>query len=359
MGVPAPPVARWTSGRAVGEEPKVHMVAAQVPKKLELDFRTVRSGLGVGAFVRSRDVLGAVDDVFGAKEHGYRRIDEATLLHVLNFEALRPYSLTMARADLVCMQITIRGAYSRWIGDRMELVDPHMVEVSNFPRSVSDTQAGARLRGLLIVCERQHLLDHFKLNAERVPPAYRPIFLSKVGTPDVLKLPLSAANLGAVDQILSCRYPEPLRGILIGAKTIEIICGIVAQIHGLHLRGAPRPVAGRARAQAIETAADIYRREIHNPPTIEQLARRVGLNRNDLTSGFRDTFGFTPRAYGHMLRMEEAQKLLRDGQFSISEIARRIGYEGYSSFWRAYQAHYGHPPSSSDLPPPPDFAPGE
>lgn len=52
-------------------------------------------------------------------------------------------------------------------------------------------------------------------------------------------------------------------------------------------------------------------------------------------------FGATPHAYANVVRMEQAQVLLHDGQLSISEIARRVGYEGYSSFSRAYQAHFG------------------
>lgn len=321
-----------------------------VDRKLELDFRAVQSGLRPGGFVRSTEVFGAVDDIFRTKEHGYRHIDDFTSLHVLNFEAGMPYRLTMARLDLVCIQIIIKGTYGRWVGERMDLLDPHMVYISNAPRSVSDTEAGTRLRGLLIACDRQHLLDHYRLTVDHVPSAYRPIFTSRVGAPEALKLPLSSVNIGLVDQILTCKYPEPLRGIFIAAKTVEIICGIVSQLRGLNLRGAPRVIGPRAKDKAIETAAGIYQREIGSPPTIEQLAARVGLNRNELTSGFRDMFGLTPRAYGHMLRMEQAEILLRTGRLSISEIARRVGYEGYSSFSRAYHAHYGHAPSLADLP---------
>lgn len=316
--------------------------------KLELDFRAVQSGLGIGEFVRSGKVLGNVDGVFRAKEHGYRRIDAFTLLHVMNFEVGDPYSLKMARADLVCIQATLVGRYSRWIGQRMDLISPHMLQVSNVPLSVSGSDAGARLRGVLIVCDRRHFIDRYGLDIARVPPVYRPIFLSREGTPDVLSLPLSQAGIGLVDQIVSCRYPEPLRGIFVGAKTVEIICDVVSQLHGLRLRAAPRLITEHAKLKAIEMAAEIYRRELGDPPTIEQLVRRVGLNRNELTRGFRDVFGVTPHAYAQTLRMERAQDLLRGGELSISEVARRIGYEGYSSFARAYHAHYGRAPSPAD-----------
>ncbi len=317
-------------------------------RRLELDFRAVRSGLGIGEFVRSSRVFADADDVFRAKEHGYRRLDGFTLLHVMNFEVAESYSLKMMRTDLVCIQAIVAGRYSRWIGQRMDVINPHMLQVSNIPLSVSDTDAGARLRGILIVCERQHFIERYGLNIARVPPAYRPIFLSGEGTPEVLSLPLSPAGIAMVDQIVSCRYAEPLRGVFVGAKVVEILCDVVSQLHGLRQRAAPRLIGEQAKIRAVQTAAEIYRREIADPPTIEQLVQRVGLNRNELSKGFRELFGVTPHAYAHARRMQHAQEMLRSGDLAISEVARRIGYEGYSSFARAYHAYYGCAPSPAD-----------
>jgi AraC-like DNA-binding protein len=125
-------------------------------------------------------------------------------------------------------------------------------------------------------------------------------------------------------------------------KATEIICEIVAQSNALHM---PRAHGLHKKPLAVATAADIYRRELANPPTIEQLAARVGLNRNDLTKGFRELFGKTPHAYGNMLRMEQAQNLLNCGELSISEVARQVGYDAYSGFARAFHSHFGRPPS--------------
>lgn len=131
-----------------------------------------------------------------------------------------------------------------------------------------------------------------------------------------------------------------------GAKGLELVCVIVSQLNALAARGAAQRVGVPLKAAAVEAAAEIYRSELQNPPTIDQLARRVGLNRNMLTSGFKDAFGLTPRAYGHVIRMREAERLLQTGEMSVSEVARRIGYDGYASFSRAYQAQFGRLPSS-------------
>lgn len=313
-------------------------------KSLDIDFTAIQSQLRGRDFVRSSEMLGPTESIFKTREHGYRRVDDAAFLHVMNFEVGPTYSLKIARPDYVCIQISVSGTYNRWINDHVDPVKPATIDITNTPLSVSDTQAGTRLCGVLIACNREYLVDHFKLNVDRVPAVYRPIFDARAGSLSALKLPTNSDVMVAVDQILSCKYHEPLRNLYLSAKAIEIICEVVAQINGLvpQMRRSP---AIRSKRVAVEAAATIYRREIFNAPTIEQLATRVGLNRNDLTEGFREAFGATPHAYGHLLRMEEARMMLQDGQLSISEVARRIGYEGYSSFSRAYRSHFGCSPS--------------
>lgn len=321
------------------------MALVDETRRFAVDLHALRTDIGIGEFVPSGQVAEGLPKLLRAREHGYRRVDAHTLLHLLNFEVEQPYSLALARPDLVCIQAIVAGTYARWIGARMDLVPPQVLQISNAPASTSDVEAGRRLRGLLIVCEREHLLSHYRLDLASVPPAYRPIFQSREGSPEVLQLPLSAAGIGLVDQMLACRYPEPLRGIFLGVKTVEFICDMVAQLHRPQRPAAPRALAGNAKDRAVAAAAEIYRREIADPPSIEQLALRVGLNRNELTAGFRRAHGLTPHAYAQTLRMERARELLADGTVSISEVARRVGYEGYSSFARAYHAHFGHPPA--------------
>ncbi|WP_426412394.1 helix-turn-helix transcriptional regulator [Bradyrhizobium ganzhouense] len=299
-------------------------------------------------------MLGPTENIFKTKEHGYRRVDDAAFLHVMHFEAGTTFSLKVARADYVCIQISVSGTFNRWINDHAAPVKPATIDITNVPLSFSDTAAGTRLRGVLIACKREYLVDHFKLNVDRIPAVYRPIFNSGAGSQSALTLPASHDVMVAADQILSWKHHGPLRHLYLNAKAIEIICGVVAQINGW-VPQTRRPPAIQSKRAAIEAAATIYRNEIFNAPTIEQLAMRVGLNRNDLTEGFREAFGATPHAYVHLLRMEEARLMLQDGQLSISEVARRIGYEGYSSFSRAYSSHFGRSPSIDKRPAQPDL----
>jgi len=315
---------------------------------LTLDFQEMRSELLKKSFVRSSEALGSTEDIFRTREHGYRRVDDAVFCHVMNFEVGQSYRLQVTRRGLICIQVSIKGTYNRWIGDHTERVSPALIEISNQPRSVVDTLSGMKLRGLAIVCDREYLLDHFGLNVERVPVQYRPIFTSDAGMAEALRLPNLASTISIVDQIMTSKFSDPLKSVFVKAKITELMCNIVSNINMVSTQGQSRIRGSQSRREAIESAASIYRRESSKPPTIEQLAARVGLDRNHLTDGFREIFGVTPHHFGVMVRMQEAQSLLRDGSLSVSEVARRVGYEGYSSFSRAYQTHFGYGPGRSD-----------
>ncbi|MEK1886392.1 MAG: AraC family transcriptional regulator [Phyllobacterium sp.] len=313
-------------------------------KTLELDFRTIQAELRNRPVIRSSEAWGPTEDIFKTKHHQYRRINDSTLLHILDFEAVQPYAIDTSRKNFVCIQIILTGAYSRLAGDYVDTVDSASIQITNFPRSITEARAGERLRGILIVVERPYLVEHFGLNLDRIPAAYRPIFASDLGMVQAMKVPAVSSVRISSEQILSCKYQEPLRSIYFTNKATEIICDIVYQLNSM-LPSRTRVAQAPSVFHAIEAAAAIYGRELHRPPTLEQLAVRVGVNRNVLVSGFVDNFGVTPHAFCLNLRMEEAQNFLRNSSMSISEVARRVGYGGYASFSRAFSEHFGHAPS--------------
>lgn len=315
---------------------------------LTVDLRSLRMDLQRRPFVTGLEVLGApLESVYATREHRYRRLDEFTFFHVMNHKALQPYRLRHERADLVCIQITLTGAYTRLTPDRAHEVLSATTHITNYPDSTSITRAGQRLRGLWIACDRQHFLDCYGLQAARLPDQYVPLFRSASGQSNSIDLPTLSSNIVAVEQMLSCRLEEPLTGMYLGAKVVEIMCNVVAQMNRMRWASSRYPmVPAHDRGGAIEAAASIYRREVGKPPTIDDLAFRVGLNRNELTAGFKEYFGATPHAYGLSLRMKQAQELLTSGGLSISEVARRVGYSGYASFTRAYVDYYQRPLSS-------------
>lgn len=95
----------------------------------------------------------------------------------------------------------------------------------------------------------------------------------------------------------------------------------------------------------LDQACDILQKEKADPPTIVQLARRIGLNEFALKSEFRKRFDCTIAGYVRSLRMNEAKTFLEMGECSVQEAALRVGYTNPSHFAAVFRAVYGYNPS--------------
>ena len=81
------------------------------------------------------------------------------------------------------------------------------------------------------------------------------------------------------------------------------------------------------------------------PPSLEDLAREVGLSRSSLCAGFRQILGQSAFEYIQDRRMERALALLSETQDPITEVAHAVGYSHLSSFTVAVQRRFGMSPS--------------
>lgn len=78
--------------------------------------------------------------------------------------------------------------------------------------------------------------------------------------------------------------------------------------------------------------------------TIPQLAQEAGMSRSAFFARFARTVGLRPVEYLLAWRMAVAKSLLRGGNLSLDEVARRIGYGSASTFSTAFSRHVGMPP---------------
>ncbi|RYZ05594.1 MAG: AraC family transcriptional regulator [Myxococcales bacterium] len=79
--------------------------------------------------------------------------------------------------------------------------------------------------------------------------------------------------------------------------------------------------------------------------TVAQLAKTAALSRSAFFERFTRTVGVPPMEYLLGWRMAIAKDLLRRDDFSLTEIAERVGYGSASNFSTAFSKHVGKPPS--------------
>lgn len=79
--------------------------------------------------------------------------------------------------------------------------------------------------------------------------------------------------------------------------------------------------------------------DLTNPPTIEWLAKQVGINQSKLKKGFKQVFGKSIYAYFLTERMNKAKQLLMEN--SVTETAVMMGYSNISHFSSAFRKQFG------------------
>jgi AraC-like DNA-binding protein len=81
-----------------------------------------------------------------------------------------------------------------------------------------------------------------------------------------------------------------------------------------------------------------------SPPTIDELARMVGINATKLKLGFREIQGESIREFINRLRMETALSLVENSDLSFAEIAFTVGYAHPTNFTQAFKRRFGMSP---------------
>jgi AraC-like DNA-binding protein len=79
--------------------------------------------------------------------------------------------------------------------------------------------------------------------------------------------------------------------------------------------------------------------DLANP--IFMLADYMQISPSSLKRLFAETLGESPSSYYHRLRMSRARELLRDGTFTVKEIAFQLGYRHPNDLSRAFKAFHG------------------
>lgn len=95
---------------------------------------------------------------------------------------------------------------------------------------------------------------------------------------------------------------------------------------------------------AIIKAIGIIDSYYDTPLSVDEIARRVGLERTYFSALFHEHTGSTPHAYLNSVRIERACVLMRDTDAPLSEIASSVGLES-TGFSRMFKREVGESPT--------------
>ncbi|MBV1934713.1 MAG: AraC family transcriptional regulator [Parvibaculaceae bacterium] len=150
-------------------------------------------------------------------------------------------------------------------------------------------------------------------------------------------------------QIMGCSLNGAARKLFVVSRAMEILShtlmdgfeGEVARDRGERANPfAPSDVERIYEAQAILMA------DLQNPPTVPELAQKVGLNAGKLGRGFGKIYGAPVYAYIKEQRLLQARSLLECGAIgTVMEAAYNFGYHP-AHFSTEFKRRFGETPSS-------------
>ena len=184
------------------------------------------------------------------------------------------------------------------------------------------------------------LLRRIKSNIPAVPV----IFLAETSSE---QLAIAAFRFGAKDYH---RWPIDMVRLM----------GIIENLLTLRRRGGekrncvplegdlPRPTGEMERERCIPLnilrLLGYLERHLHECLSLESLAREAGISRHSLCRAFQKAMGTSPMRFVNFRRVQMAKRLLGRDDLSVSEVARRSGFDNLNNLNKWFKIFEGMPP---------------
>ena len=153
-------------------------------------------------------------------------------------------------------------------------------------------------------------------------------------------------------QIFECPYQGELRRLFLEAKALELVAAKLANLEN----GVERNVSplNRRELDPVREARHTLLDRLDDPPSLTDLSRLAGINRNKVNRGFKQVYGNTAFNVLHDARLSKARTLLKQTDLTLTEVAFSVGYNSQANFTKAFRAHFGQTPKTVRQPGNPD-----
>lgn len=96
--------------------------------------------------------------------------------------------------------------------------------------------------------------------------------------------------------------------------------------------------------EVIKKARNYILKHIENEVEIDKLASACAVSSRQLQRIFKEHLTITPGSFIVILKMEEAEKLLKSGKYNVTEVAYHLSYSDAAYFTRVFKKYFGYPP---------------
>jgi AraC-like DNA-binding protein len=180
----------------------------------------------------------------------------------------------------------------------------------------------------LFSSEGNYLINFSGFNTER------PIIEPKEISPSIKLI---------LNQLTAKNIHDKLQPIYIKGKVYELLSYYYNTEENLNPESCPY-ISTEETINKIKEAKQIIMDNMNNPPSLNELAKQVGLNIKRLKTDFKELYGMPVFTFLLNYKMELAKSLLLENNYNVNEIALQLGYSSSSHFIAAFKRKFGITP---------------
>jgi AraC-like DNA-binding protein len=256
---------------------------------------------------------------------------------------------TIQGADLVKFHVQLSGERAVKFADRFEsqlsgastAVLMHEAGLSKLERLIGQREE----RSVTTMISHERLAQYLDQEQIRMPSALHSLIVRRKTTPRLARAIPTPQEQEVVEAIINCGRTGTLRRVYLEAKVTELFVLVLDRLQTDSGKSAGKTRFTERDRRQLAHVRDYLNSAFIDPPTVHELSRRFGLNRNKLCGGFLTLYGETIFDFCSGLRLAQARQLLVDSKATIAEIAMASGYATASAFTVAFQRQYGHAPT--------------
>lgn len=163
----------------------------------------------------------------------------------------------------------------------------------------------------------------------------------KIGKPIIEPKQITPTIQHILNQLISKQITKALRPVFIKGKVYELLSYYFNTSNADESENENCPyIANEETVSKIKRAKEIIIEEMTNPPSLENLAKKVGLNIKKLKTDFKEFYGVPVFTFLLNYKMDLAKELLREQQLNVNEIAAQLGYSTSSHFIAAFKRKF-------------------
>lgn len=258
----------------------------------------------------------------------------------------KSFTSTTYMDNMITIEVILKGGANMQLGMQHILNNdmPKMVISSHNKASQQSRfhRSNEYFKSIGIWVAPKDLQAILQLNHNEIPLAARDLLLCHHN--HSLIYPITSSLRSAAQALLDNPFEGTLQNLFIEGKVSEILCLIAQSLASPELAFNQDNHLSSRKAHAMKKLLNIVDEQLSSVPSLDSIARTIGMNKNSICQTFKKNYGMNITEYIAQKRLTKAKELLLEGKLSVLQVALEVGYTNQSSFGRAFKKFYGYSP---------------